>query len=329
MESGAREFLPGLVSVVTPVYNGEGHLSRMLDSVLAQTYDSIQMILADDGSEDGTLALAESYREKFAARGYGYEILRGEHSCAAGAMNLGLPLVRGEYLIWPDSDDVLEPESVAARVEFLREHREAHCVRSLPYYVDGAAGERTLVRDEAWGDLSREEIFWDVLWSRTFVCCGCYMLESARFFEIYPESRIPVYPVGQNFQMLLPYLYRYPCPTLQRELYGVWKRPGSHSRQTLTREQEEEKYRAYEAMLDEIADLCGMGKKERAGILEWKLHRRLGLAVRWGDRPQALLALLQTGRLGPWKMCVCFGRVIASSIQWRLKGLNRVRRGQK
>ena len=101
MESGTREFLPGLVSVVTPVYNGEGHLSRMLDSVLAQTYPSLQMILADDGSEDGTLALAESYREKFSRRGYGYEILRGEHSCAAGAINLGLPLVRGEYLIWP------------------------------------------------------------------------------------------------------------------------------------------------------------------------------------------------------------------------------------
>lgn len=329
MESGTREFLPGLVSVVTPVYNGEGHLSRMLDSVLAQTYPSLQMILADDGSEDGTLALAESYREKFSRRGYGYEILRGEHSCAAGAINLGLPLVRGEYLIWPDSDDVLEPESVAARVEFLREHREARCVRSLPYYVDGAAGERTPVRDESLGDLSREAIFWDMLWSRTFVCCGCYMLESARFFEIYPESRIPVYPVGQNFQMLLPYLYRYPCPTLQRELYGVWKRPGSHSRQGLTRDQEERKYRAYEEMLDEIAELCGMGKKERAGILEWKLHRRLELAVRWKDKRRAGKALLQMIRLGPWKMCVCVGGVVASPVKWQLRGLNRARRGQK
>ena len=324
-----REFVPGLVSAVTPVYNGEGHLARMLDSVLAQTYPSLQMILADDGSEDGTLALAESYREKFAARGYGYEILRGEHSCAAGAINLGLPLVRGEYLIWPDSDDVLEPESVAVRVEFLREHREAHCVRSLPYYVDGATGEPTPVRDEAWGDLSREEIFWDMLWSRTFVCCGCYMLESARFFAIYPESRIPVYPVGQNFQMLLPYLWRYPCPTLKKELYGVWKRPGSHSRQILTREQEEEKYRAYEAMLDEIADLCGMDKGERAGILEWKLHRRLGLAVRWGDRLRAGRALLQMTRLGPRRMCACFGAAAALPVKWRLGGGNQARRGRK
>ncbi|RKJ41373.1 glycosyltransferase family 2 protein [Acutalibacter sp. 1XD8-33] len=324
-----REFVPGLVSVVTPVYNGEGHLARMLDSVLAQTYPSIQMILADDGSTDGTLALAEGYRERFATRGYGYEIVHGEHSCAAGAMNLGLPWVRGEYLIWPDSDDVLEPESVAVRVEFLRSRPEYHCVRSLPYYVDGATGKPAPARDESFGDLSRERLFWDILWSRTFVCCGCYMLESARFFQIYPESRIPVYPVGQNFQMLLPYLYRYPCPTIQRELYGVWQRSGSHSRQPLTREQEDEKYRAYEAMTDEIAEICGMEKKERAGILEWQLHRRVGLAVRQRDWGRTAKALFQMRRLGLRKRCAYLDRILISCIKWRLRGLNPKRRGQK
>ena len=55
-------FKEGLVSVVTPVFNGEGHLSRMLDSILGQTYDRIEMILVDDGSEDNTLAVAESYQ---------------------------------------------------------------------------------------------------------------------------------------------------------------------------------------------------------------------------------------------------------------------------
>lgn len=60
------------------------------------------------------------------------------------------------------------------------------------------------------------------------------------FFEIYPDGRIPVYPVGQNFQMLLPFMYRYKCPTIEKELYGVAVRRGSHSRQILTREETEE-----------------------------------------------------------------------------------------
>ena len=60
----------GRVSIVTPVYNGETHLAKMLDSVLAQDYPQIEMILVDDGSEDRTIQIARDYREKFVGRGY-------------------------------------------------------------------------------------------------------------------------------------------------------------------------------------------------------------------------------------------------------------------
>ena len=50
-------------------------------------------------------------------------------------LNRGFPFVTGEFLIWPDGDDVLEQESVKKRVEFLQEHPEYRCVRSLGYYV--------------------------------------------------------------------------------------------------------------------------------------------------------------------------------------------------
>ena len=125
-----NQFCSGRVSVVTPVYNGELHLAKMLDSVLAQTYPDIEMILVDDGSSDGTLGVAEGYREKFAARGYGYRIVAAPHRNASAAVNGGLPYVTGEYLIWPDSDDMLKPESVAKRVEFLRTKEAAYIEKS-------------------------------------------------------------------------------------------------------------------------------------------------------------------------------------------------------
>ena len=68
----------GLVSAVTPVYNGEAHLHTLLDALLAQTYPRMEIILVDDGSTDGTAAAAERYRDKFAARGYSYRLVRGE-----------------------------------------------------------------------------------------------------------------------------------------------------------------------------------------------------------------------------------------------------------
>ena len=173
MNKGKSKFCGGKVSVVTPVYNGEFHLARMLDSILKQTYDQIDMILVDDGSMDGTADVAESYREKFADRGYGYQIIRAEHRCASGAINQGLPYVTGEYLIWPDSDDVLEPKSVQARVEFLETHPQYQCVRSLSYYFNAETGELSKRADEKTGDLNKEELFWDIMESKTFVCCGC------------------------------------------------------------------------------------------------------------------------------------------------------------
>ena len=135
----------GRVSVITPVYNGEKHLSRLLDSILAQSWDDIEMILSDDGSADRTLEIAESYREKFESRGFRYQIVAAGHRNASAAINGGLPLVTGEFLIWPDSDDYLEKDSVRKRAEFLQKNPQYVCVRSLSRYVDesGRAAGRT------------------------------------------------------------------------------------------------------------------------------------------------------------------------------------------
>lgn len=287
-----KSYHTGKVSVVTPVYNGEFHLAKLLDSVLKQTYPDMEMILVDDGSSDKTIAVAEKYREKFAARGYGYRIVEAEHKNASAAINKGLPYVTGEYLIWPDSDDVLEPESVEKRVDFLRKHPEYRCVRSLSYYFNAETGELSDKADEQKGDLDKKDLFWDILESRTFVCCGCYMLSTRDFFEIYPKRHIPEYDVGQNFQMLLPFMYRHSCPTIQEELYGVSIRAGSHSRISLTREQEEKKYDDYEDLVDEIAEICQIEDKaslDRIGI--WKARRRYSISVKYGRRRQALEAV--------------------------------------
>ena len=117
-------FVKERVSIVMPVYNGEQYLLPMLDSVLSQTYKEMEMILVDDGSTDGTVQAAESYQDRFAARGYKYRIVCAKHKCAAAAINEGLPFVTGEYLIWPDADDRLEKDSVEKRVEFLKKHSE-------------------------------------------------------------------------------------------------------------------------------------------------------------------------------------------------------------
>lgn len=297
-------FCAGKVSVVTPVYNGEFHLAKMLDSVLKQTYPNMEMILVDDGSLDGTIAVARQYRERFVSRGYEYRIVETEHKNASAAINKGLSYVTGEYLIWPDSDDVLEPESVEKRVDFLDKHPEYQCVRSLSYYFNAETGAVSGKADEQRGDLTKENLFWDILESRTFVCCGCYMLRTKGFFEIYPERHIPEYDVGQNFQMLLPFMFRYACPTIKEELYGVSVRDGSHSRMILTREQEEKKYDDYEKLIDEIAGICGIEDKASKDRIDyWKAKRRYGISLKYRRKKKAVMALHTMRRCGDMRLC--------------------------
>ncbi len=299
MDQKQYEYNADRVSVVTPVYNGEGHISKMLDSVLAQTYPNVEMILVDDGSSDHTVSTAQGYCERFAAKGYGFRIVQAEHRNASAAINRGLPYVSGEYLIWPDSDDYLEPESVRRRVDFLQKNPEYACVRSLSYYYDAETGERSEKADEQRGDLTKLDLFWDILEFKTFVCCGCYMFRAKAFFEIYPKRQIPEYDVGQNFQMLLPFMYRHKCPTLEEELYGVAVREGSHSRTELTQAQEVKRYRDYEKLVDEIAEKCRItDRKSREQLLCWKARRRYKLALKYGQRKAAARALLWLHRCG-------------------------------
>lgn len=309
-----EKFIKDKVSAVIPVFNGELHLSPMLDSVLEQTYPFMEIILVDDGSTDKTLEVAESYREKFDSKGYGYRIVQSEHRNASAALNRGFPYVTGEYLIWPDSDDRLEKESVEKRVEFLQKNPKYHCVRSLSYYFQQETGI-LLPADEKTGDISRENLFWDILEGRTYVCCGCYMLRTESFFKIYPRGQIPEYDVGQNFQMLLPFMFYHPCHTIPEKLYGVCVRPGSHSRRMLTKAEEKKKYRNYERLVDEITSICQIEDKEsQERIWYWKIKRRCGFSIKYKDRKKAIKNL--------WNMCRCgkarFYQELKSVLQGRI-----------
>ena len=270
-----------LVSVLTPVYNGGSYIARLLDSVLGQTYPHIEMILVDDGSTDATIQIAEAFVPKFKEKGYSLTILPASHKNASAAINKGLPYVNGEYLVWPDSDDELLPDSVEVRVHFLQRHPEYQCVRSVMEYVSDDA-DVPVKPAEKLGNLAKTEIFLDILEGKSFVCCGCYMLKTEPFFRIYPLRRIPEYNVGQNFQMLLPFLYQYQCPTIDQTLYRVHVRSDSHSRRFLSKQEDVAKFIQFEQLIDEIAEICKI--KDSAILLRitlWKTRRRRYLAIKY------------------------------------------------
>lgn len=107
-----------LVSILTPCYNGESFLKRYFESILNQTYSNLELIFINDGSIDRTEEIALSYRSQLEEKGIRYIYERQENAGQAAALNRGLKLFTGEYLTWPDSDDVMTADCIEKKSGF-------------------------------------------------------------------------------------------------------------------------------------------------------------------------------------------------------------------
>jgi glycosyltransferase involved in cell wall biosynthesis len=101
-----------LVSVVIPAYNREQVLPRALSSVLSQTYADLEVIVVDDGSDDGTKLIIEDYARKDSRV---RALAHGQRKGAQAARNSGIKASRGQWIAFLDSDDYWLPDSLAAR----------------------------------------------------------------------------------------------------------------------------------------------------------------------------------------------------------------------
>lgn len=95
-----------LISVIVPVYKVEQYLHRCVDSILAQTYPNIEVILVDDGSPDRCGAICDEY----AQTDQRVQVVHRPNGGLSAARNSGLDVCHGEYIGFVDSDDCISPE---------------------------------------------------------------------------------------------------------------------------------------------------------------------------------------------------------------------------
>jgi len=109
-----------LVSVIVPIYNTQKFLPRCIDSILAQTYANMEIILVNDGSTDASLSVCKRYAAKDAR----IQIITQPNQGALAARRKGVKLCRGEYVMFVDSDDWIEPELLEA---MMRANSDGDC----------------------------------------------------------------------------------------------------------------------------------------------------------------------------------------------------------
>jgi len=103
-----------LVSVVVPVYKVEGYITKTLESIVNQTYKDIELILVDDGTPDNSVAEAEAF---LAGKEIDWHLIHQPNSGLPTARNNGINEAKGEWVICPDSDDYIAPQTIEKMVE--------------------------------------------------------------------------------------------------------------------------------------------------------------------------------------------------------------------
>lgn len=210
-----------LISVIVPVYNVEAFLSKCVDSILAQTYRNLEVILVDDGTKDASDKICDAYAEKDSR----VRVIHKANGGLSSARNAGIDIAKGEYLAFVDSDDWIEQQTYEWLTDLAQKY-EVKLVCAGRYDVDSETGAKTRglcpPREEV---ISGEELVRRIfLWDN---------IDSAAWDKLYHRSlfREIRYPFGKVCEDV-PTTYRIALDAgkaamCDKPVYNYLHRPGS------------------------------------------------------------------------------------------------------
>jgi len=208
-----------LVSVIIPTHNGERYLPAAIESCLAQTYGTIEIIVVDDGSEDGTRGLARKYRDRDGR----VFMIRKKNGGPASARNAGLEHATGEYVCFLDDDDVFETTKIEEQLNFMQANGHIITLHHFATYDHALSKKLVNVRSPDFLMDPESNI------ERLFTCGGSFspcalmarrdIFESIRFNE--------TYPCNEDEEIAYRILEKYRVHVLDRCLFRRRMKPGN------------------------------------------------------------------------------------------------------
>ena len=169
-----------MISLVVPVFNVESYLSRSINSFLGQTFKDIEIILVDDGSTDNSGKICDEY----ALQDNRIRVFHTNNNGVALARNVGLRAALGNYIIFPDGDDVLHPKMIEILFKMINsgDYDFSMCYGERIYAIDeinnrcvkdfDTCSSKELSRDSCMKDLylgsKLDEIQFKVVWNKLY-----------------------------------------------------------------------------------------------------------------------------------------------------------------
>lgn len=121
------------ISVIVPIYNVEKYLHRCIDSIIAQTYSDIEIILVNDGSPDNSPAICEEYAKTDAR----IKVIHQKNKGLSGARNTGIKESTGDYIYFIDADDKIEHHAMEQFHNAITKHRPDIVMSNVMQYTLG------------------------------------------------------------------------------------------------------------------------------------------------------------------------------------------------
>lgn len=212
------------VSVIIPIYNIEPELlRRCVESVAAQTYDPVEIILVDDGSDKPTAEFTDELGSR-----YGATVIHKPNGGSSSARNAGLKAANGEYIGFVDSDDYVDPEFVELMMDAIERLGLPMAQISRDEIApDGSRLPDVCIPPKEECIITGKEQMRELLLHRGD-CSFCTRLTARRMFDgrSFPEGKL-----NEDFRLLiqmLPDIDRYVI--IPRQAYHVYYRVGSNSR---------------------------------------------------------------------------------------------------
>jgi glycosyltransferase involved in cell wall biosynthesis len=133
-----------LISCIVPVYNGERYLGEALESIFAQSYRPVEVIIVDDGSADGSLLVAAGYKDRV-------RVLRQSNKGPSATRNFGVSMSRGDFVAFLDPDDLWHPDKLARQMARFKARSELDlCVAHAQlFWVSELEGEAARLSNQA------------------------------------------------------------------------------------------------------------------------------------------------------------------------------------
>ncbi|MBE6959431.1 MAG: glycosyltransferase [Ruminococcaceae bacterium] len=189
-----------LISVVVPVYKVEPYLKKCVESILAQTYSNLEIILVDDGSPDNCGKICDELKQKDPR----IFVIHKSNGGLSSARNAGIEIARGEYIGFVDSDDTVEPNMYENLYAAIQHDKTTLAVCAVNYvYEDGKVltkpglGENAIFNfPEAMIEMNLHRLFDMATWSKLY------------HRDLFDSLRFPVGKLSEDYYVMFHILDR-------------------------------------------------------------------------------------------------------------------------